>query len=89
MTPENSRSLHSATPDFLSSVVALANFKRLSLRKAAQAAMSSAAWQEIPTGAKRSGGTCCSTPPASDLTALLTAVVARRPRFRSRPPFSR
>ena len=43
----NSRSLHCATPDFLSNLVALANFMRLSLRKAAHAAMSSAAWQEI------------------------------------------
>src|SRR6202021_57411 len=43
----NSRSLHYATPDFLSNLVALANFMRLSLRKAAHAAMSSAAWQEI------------------------------------------
>src|SRR3984957_7266137 len=34
-------------PDFLSNLVALANFMRLSLRKAAHAAMSSAAWQEI------------------------------------------
>jgi hypothetical protein len=31
----NRRSLHYATPDFLSSLVALANFLRLSLRKAA------------------------------------------------------
>jgi hypothetical protein len=30
----NRRSLHSATPDFLSSLLALANFMRLSLRKA-------------------------------------------------------
>ena len=36
-----------ASPDFLSRLVALANFMRLSLRKAAYAAMSSAAWQEI------------------------------------------
>src|ERR1700727_2667213 len=43
----NSRSLHYATPDFLSNLVALANFMRLFLRKAAHAAMSSAAWQEI------------------------------------------
>jgi hypothetical protein len=33
----NSRSLHYATPDFLSSLVALANFMRLSLLKAAHA----------------------------------------------------
>jgi hypothetical protein len=44
---QNSRSLHYATPDFLSNLVALAKFMRLSLRKAAHAAMSSAAWQEI------------------------------------------
>jgi hypothetical protein len=44
---QNSRSLHYATPDFLSNLVALANFMRLSLRKAAHGAMSSAAWQEI------------------------------------------
>ncbi len=43
----NRRSLHYATPDFLSRLVALANFMRLSLRKAATAAISSAAWQEI------------------------------------------
>jgi len=36
------RSLHSATPDFLSRLVALANLIRLSLRKAAHAAVSSA-----------------------------------------------
>src|ERR1700677_1049665 len=41
------QALHFATPDFLSNVVALANFMRFSLRKAAHAAMSSAAWQEI------------------------------------------
>ena len=35
----NSRSLHYATPDFLSSLVALANFMRLSLRKAAYVAV--------------------------------------------------
>jgi uncharacterized protein YigA (DUF484 family) len=44
---ENRRSLHSATPDFLLSLVALAIFMRLSLTKAAHLAMSSAAWQEI------------------------------------------
>jgi hypothetical protein len=43
----NSRSLHYATPDFLWRLVALANFMRLSSRKAAHAAMSSAAWLEI------------------------------------------
>jgi hypothetical protein len=43
----NRRSLHCATPDFLSNLVALANFMLLSLRKATHAAMSSAAWQEI------------------------------------------
>ena len=41
------RSLHCATPNFLSRLVASANFMRLSLRKAAHAALSSAAWQEI------------------------------------------
>jgi hypothetical protein len=39
----NRRSLHCATPDFLSGLVALANFMRLSLRKAAHAAMRGAA----------------------------------------------
>jgi hypothetical protein len=43
----NRRSLHYATPNFLSKLVGLASFMRLSLRKAAHAAMSSAAWQEI------------------------------------------
>jgi hypothetical protein len=33
---ENRSSLHYATPDFLLRLVALANFMRLSLRKAAQ-----------------------------------------------------
>ncbi len=41
------RSLHFATPDFLSNLMALGSFMRLSLRKAAHADMSSAAWQEI------------------------------------------
>jgi hypothetical protein len=41
------RSLRCATPDFLLSLVALANFMRLSLKKAAHVVMSSAAWQEI------------------------------------------
>jgi hypothetical protein len=44
---ENRRSLHSATPDFLLVLVALANFMRLSLLKAAPVAVSSASWQEI------------------------------------------
>src|SRR5271156_1377874 len=43
---ENCRSLPSATPDFLSRLVALAKFMRLSLRKAAHVAVVSAAWQE-------------------------------------------
>jgi hypothetical protein len=43
----NRRSLHSATPDFLWKLVALAHFMRLSLRKGAHAAASGAAWQEI------------------------------------------
>jgi hypothetical protein len=43
----NRGSLHSATPDFLLILVALANFMRLSLLKAAHADVSSAAWQEI------------------------------------------
>jgi hypothetical protein len=50
----NSRSLHYATPDFLSRLAAPANFMRLSLRKTAHAALSSAAWQEIRV---RSGST--------------------------------
>jgi hypothetical protein len=41
------RSLRSATPDFLSTVVALVHFLRPSLRKGAHGALSSAAWQEI------------------------------------------
>jgi hypothetical protein len=41
------QALHCATPDFLSRLVALASFLRLSLRKAAHAAISGAAWQEI------------------------------------------
>jgi hypothetical protein len=45
--PTNCRSLRCATPDFLSRLVALANLMRLSLRKAAHAAMSSAVLQEI------------------------------------------
>ena len=43
-----------ATPDFLLRLVALTNFMRLSLRKAAHAAASSAPWQEsgyVPVGA--------------------------------------
>jgi hypothetical protein len=43
----NSRSLHSAPPDFLWNVVALMHFMRPSLRKGAQVDLSSAAWQEI------------------------------------------
>jgi hypothetical protein len=43
----NRRSLRSATPDFLLSLVALVILMRLSLTKAAHVAMSSAAWQEI------------------------------------------
>jgi hypothetical protein len=43
----NRGSLHSATPDFLLVSVALTNFMRLSLPKAAHAVVSSAAWQEI------------------------------------------
>ncbi len=38
----------SASPDFLLNFVVLANFMRLSLLKGAHAALSSAAWQEIP-----------------------------------------
>ena len=45
-TGRNRRSLHYATPDFLSSLVALASFMRLSLLKGAHAVLSSAAWQE-------------------------------------------
>jgi hypothetical protein len=43
----NRRSLHSATPDFLWNLVALTNIMRLSVKKGAHAALSSAAWQEI------------------------------------------
>ena len=41
------QALHFAPPDFLWNLVASANFMRLSLRKGAHAALSSAAWQEI------------------------------------------
>jgi hypothetical protein len=41
------RSLRSATPDFLLTLVALVHFMRRSLRKGAHAGLSSAAWQEI------------------------------------------
>jgi hypothetical protein len=44
--PLNRRSLGCAPPDFL----ALANFMRLSSRKGARAATSSATWQEIRVG---------------------------------------
>jgi uncharacterized protein YraI len=44
---EKKPQLHYATPDFLLNLVALAIFMRLSLTKAAHAAMSSAARQEI------------------------------------------
>jgi hypothetical protein len=50
---ENRRSLHCATPDFLLILVALANFMRLSLLKAAHAVVSSAAWQEIRVRSSR------------------------------------
>ena len=43
----NCRSLHCAPPDFLLNLVGSANFMRLSLRKAAHAALSPAAQQEI------------------------------------------
>jgi hypothetical protein len=43
----NCRSLHFATPDFLLGLVALANFIRFYLLKAAHAAIASAAQQEI------------------------------------------
>jgi hypothetical protein len=43
----DSRSLHFATPDFLGDLVALSHYMRPSLRKAALAAVSGAAWQEI------------------------------------------
>jgi hypothetical protein len=43
----NCRSLRYATPDFLSRLVALANFMLLSLMKAAHAVAACAAWQEI------------------------------------------
>jgi hypothetical protein len=46
-TKTNRRSLHCATPDFLLSLVALVNFMRLSLTKAAYVVVSSAARQEI------------------------------------------
>ncbi|MGB8539970.1 MAG: hypothetical protein WCD57_26330, partial [Acidobacteriaceae bacterium] len=49
----NRRSLRYATPDFLLMLVALANFMRLSLLKAAHAVVSRSAWQEIRV---RSGG---------------------------------
>jgi hypothetical protein len=43
----NCRSLHCPTPDFLSGLVALANFMRLSLKKAAHGAIHCAVLQEI------------------------------------------
>ena len=49
----NCRSLPSATPNFLLRLAALANSMRLSLRKAAHAAVSSAAWQEIRVRSSR------------------------------------
>jgi hypothetical protein len=50
----NSRSLHSATPDSLSTLVALANFMRLSLLKAAHAGVGE--WRVTGNpGALRSG----------------------------------
>ena len=47
------RSLHCATPDFLLTLVALVNVIRPSLRKGAHAALSGAAWQEIPVRSGR------------------------------------
>jgi hypothetical protein len=44
---ENSRSLHYAPPDFLWTLVALANFMRLSLQKAAHAVVAWSRVQEI------------------------------------------
>jgi hypothetical protein len=44
---------HHLAPDFLSGMVALANFMRLSLRKGAHAALSGAASQEIRGCAER------------------------------------
>jgi hypothetical protein len=44
---KNCRSLHSAPPDFLWSVVALIEYVHLSLRKGAYVALSGAAWEEI------------------------------------------
>jgi hypothetical protein len=41
------QALHFAPPDFLWNLLASANFMRLSLRKGAHAALSSAVWQEI------------------------------------------
>jgi hypothetical protein len=43
----HSRSLHYATPDFLSNLVASVHFMQPSLRKGAHDALSSAVWQEI------------------------------------------
>ena len=45
--PMGAKNFHYATPDFLLRSVALSNFMRLSLLKAAHAVVSSAAWQEI------------------------------------------
>jgi len=62
----NRRSLHFATPDFLLSLVASVDFMRLSLRKGARAAVSSAAWQEIRVRSGRDdksySGTECECP---------------------------
>src|ERR1700733_11526350 len=48
--PLNRRSLGFAPPDFLLRFVAFMYFMRLSLRKGAHAARSSATWQEIRVG---------------------------------------
>jgi hypothetical protein len=50
----NRRSLHYATPDFLSRLVALANFMRLSILKAAHAGVAECSVTGNP-GALRSG----------------------------------
>src|SRR3984957_17630120 len=65
-------------PDFLSNLVALANFMRLSLRKAAHAAMSSAAWQEIRVRSGRDDNSIAGQ-------VLLTEALAGTAELSSRP----
>ena len=65
----------SPSPDFLWSLVALANFMRLSLLKGARAASSSAAWQEFGfraglTFSRRPSGPWCRAHDVNQITQL-------------------